>query len=110
MVYQKTIQKAAEVEGIGLHTGKPASVTFKPAPENTGIFFIRKDIPGLPALKALSRNVRATQMATVLGSDIFAISTVEHCMAAVAALSIDNMYIELAGPELPIGDGSADGF
>jgi len=110
MVYQKTIQRSVDVDGIGLHTGKPAKLTFKPAPENTGIFFIRRDIPGLPALKALSRNVRATQMATVLGSDIFAISTVEHCMAAVGALGIDNLYIELAGPELPIGDGSADSF
>ena len=110
MVYQKTIQKTVVLEGIGLHTGKPATIAFKPAPENSGIFFIRKDIPGLPALKALSRNVRATQMATVLGSDIFAISTVEHCMSAIGALGIDNLYIELSGPEIPIGDGSADGF
>src|SRR5579871_6027161 len=99
MVYQKTIQKAVDVEGIGLHTGKTARLTFKYAPENTGIFFVRKDIPGLPAIKALSRNVRATQMATVLGSDLFAISTVEHCLAAVAALGIDNLFIELSGPE-----------
>lgn len=110
MVYQKTIQKTVCVEGIGLHTGMPTSITFKPAPENTGIYIIRKDIPGLPALKAQSRNVRATQMATVLGSEHFMVSTVEHCMAAVSALQIDNLYIELSGPELPIGDGSADCF
>ncbi len=110
MVYQKTIQKKVTVEGIGLHTGKPASITFKPAPEGTGVYIIRKDISGLPALKAQSRNVRATQMATVLGSDLFMVSTVEHCMAAVAALQIDNLYIELSGPELPIGDGSAHCF
>jgi UDP-3-O-[3-hydroxymyristoyl] N-acetylglucosamine deacetylase len=110
MVYQKTILKAVSVDGIGLHTGKPARVTFKPAPANTGIYILRKDIPGLPALKVQSRNVRATQMATVLGSDIFKVSTVEHCMAAVAVLQIDNLFIELSGPELPIGDGSADCF
>jgi UDP-3-O-[3-hydroxymyristoyl] N-acetylglucosamine deacetylase len=108
MVYQKTIQKAVSVEGIGLHSGKRAHISFKPAPENTGIYFVRKDISGLPALRAQSRNVRATQMATVLGSELFAISTVEHCMSAIAALQIDNLYIELDGPELPIGDGSAD--
>jgi UDP-3-O-[3-hydroxymyristoyl] N-acetylglucosamine deacetylase len=110
MVYQKTISKAVSVEGTGLHTGKPARITFKPAPANTGIYIVRKDISGLPALKAQSRNVRATQMATVLGSDLFMVSTVEHCMAAVAALQIDNLYIELSGPELPIGDGSAEIF
>ncbi len=110
MVYQKTIQKTVCVEGVGLHTGKPASITFKPAPEGTGVYIIRSDIAGLPALKAQSRNVRATQMATVLGSDLFMVSTVEHCMAAVAALQIDNLFIELSGPELPIGDGSAHCF
>lgn len=107
MLYQKTIQKPVTVDGVGLHTGKPARITFKPAPENSGVFFVRKDIPGLPALQAMSRNVKATQMATVLGSDIFAISTVEHCMAAVSASQIDNLVIELEGPEIPIGDGSA---
>jgi UDP-3-O-[3-hydroxymyristoyl] N-acetylglucosamine deacetylase len=110
MVYQKTIQKTVCVEGVGLHTGRPASITFKPAPEGTGVYIIRKDIAGLPALKAQSRNVRATQMATVLGSDLFMVSTVEHCMAAVSALQIDNLIIELSGPELPIGDGSAHCF
>ncbi|MDZ4677152.1 MAG: UDP-3-O-acyl-N-acetylglucosamine deacetylase [Oligoflexia bacterium] len=108
MVYQKTIQKAVSVEGIGLHSGTRAHISFKPAPENTGIYFVRKDISGLPALRAQSRNVRATQMATVLGSELFAISTVEHCMSAIAALQIDNLFIELDGPELPIGDGSAN--
>jgi UDP-3-O-[3-hydroxymyristoyl] N-acetylglucosamine deacetylase len=110
MVYQKTIQHPVSVEGIGLHTGKPAKITFRPAPAGTGVYFIRSDIPGLPALKALTRNVRATQMATVLGGELFAISTVEHCMAAVAALQIDNLYIDLTGPEIPIGDGSANIF
>ncbi|MBK9293282.1 MAG: UDP-3-O-acyl-N-acetylglucosamine deacetylase [Oligoflexia bacterium] len=107
MLYQKTLAKMVSVEGIGLHTGKASRMTFKPAPENSGVYFLRKDIPGLPALKAQSRNVRATQMATVLGSDIFAVSTVEHCMSAVSAAQIDNLIIELEGPELPICDGSS---
>jgi UDP-3-O-[3-hydroxymyristoyl] N-acetylglucosamine deacetylase len=108
MIYQKTIQQDVYIKGIGLHTGKPVSLHCKPAPENTGIYFIRRDITGLPALRVQSKNVKATQLATVLGGDLFAVSTVEHCMAAVAALQIDNLYIELDGPELPIGDGSAD--
>ena len=107
MMYQKTIARPIVLEGIGLHTGKSTKVVFKPAPENTGIYFIRKDLRGQPALLAQSRNVRATQMATVIGGDSFAVSTVEHCMSAVSALQIDNMYIELEGHELPIGDGSA---
>lgn len=107
MVYQKTIQKAVKVDGIGLHTGKPASIHFKPAPQDNGIYFTRNDISGLPTLRAQSKNVKATQMATVLGSDYFAISTVEHCMSAIAALQLDNLIVELTGPELPIGDGSA---
>jgi UDP-3-O-[3-hydroxymyristoyl] N-acetylglucosamine deacetylase len=109
-LYQKTLQKSVTLKGIGLHTGKDASIKFKPAPESTGIYFVRSDISGFPALRALSRNVRATQMATVLGSELFAISTVEHCMSAIAALELDNLIIEMEGPELPIGDGSADCF
>jgi UDP-3-O-[3-hydroxymyristoyl] N-acetylglucosamine deacetylase len=108
MVYQKTIQRTARVDGIGLHSGEKSSICFMPAPENTGIYFKRNDLSGLPVLRAQSRNVTATQLATVLGGELFAISTVEHCMSAVAALQLDNLIIELTGPELPIGDGSAD--
>jgi len=110
MVVQQTIKKAVEVIGIGLHTGKRAVLVFKPAPENTGVYFIRKDLPGQPAVKAHSSNVRATNMATVLGGEGFSIHTVEHLMSAVVALGIDNLFIELHGPEIPIGDGSATSF
>ena len=110
MIAQNTIKKTSEVIGIGLHTGKSSRLVFRPAPENTGVYFIRKDLIGAPAIKAVSANVRATQMATVLGSDDFSISTVEHLMSAVAALGIDNLFVELYGPEIPIGDGSANPF
>jgi UDP-3-O-[3-hydroxymyristoyl] N-acetylglucosamine deacetylase len=110
MLYQKTIQSPVTVSGIGLHTGKDASITFKPAPPGAGVYFFRQDISGLPSLKASSRNVKATQMATVLGGDLFAVSTIEHCMSAVAALQIDNLHIEMRGPEIPIGDGSSRPF
>jgi UDP-3-O-[3-hydroxymyristoyl] N-acetylglucosamine deacetylase len=110
MFYQKTIREPVTVEGIGLHTGKPTRMTFKPAPANTGVFLVRKDISGSPALKVQSSNVKATQMATVVGGDLFAVYTVEHCMSAVAAFRIDNIFIELEGPELPICDGSASAY
>lgn len=98
------------MNGIGLHTGKPAQMSFRPAPTGTGIHFIRKDLPGSPALSTQAEAVTATNMATTLGDEIFSVSTVEHCLSAIAALRIDNLYIELEGPEIPIGDGSAEPF
>ena len=110
MFLQRTIRKRAAVNGIGLHTGAPAKLTFCPAPEGTGVWFVRRDLPGAPALKALAESVTATSLATVLGGEAFSVSTVEHCLSALAALRIDNLFIELEGPEIPIGDGSAKPF
>lgn len=110
MFLQRTLKKKAEVNGVGLHTGEPTKLTFQPAPEGTGVYFVRKDLPGSPALKALAQSVTATSLATVLGGDAFSVSTVEHCLSALAALRIDNLFIELDGPEIPIGDGSAEPF
>ena len=110
MFFQRTIKAEARVEGVGLHTGELCSLTFKPAPEGTGIYFVRSDLPGRPALKASAQFVKATALATVLGGESFSVSTVEHCLAAVAAFRIDNLLIELDGPEIPIVDGSAQGF
>ena len=110
MFLQRTLRQRAVVEGIGLHTGKPAQLTFCPAPTDTGVYFVRRDLPGAPALKAQADLVTATSMATVLGGELFQVSTVEHCLSALAALRIDNLFIELDGPEIPIGDGSARPF
>lgn len=110
MFLQRTIQKKVEVHGIGLHTGQPTKLTFRPAPEDTGIYFVRGDLPGRPALKAHAHHVQATTLATVLGGNEFSVSTVEHCLSALAAFRIDNLFIELDGPEIPIGDGSARAF
>ncbi len=110
MFLQRTIRKKVEVTGIGLHTGEPASLTFCPAPDNTGIYFVRGDLPGKPALSTRAEFVQATSMATTLGGDYFSVSTVEHCLSALAAYRIDNLFIELRGPEIPIGDGSASIF
>ncbi len=110
MFLQRTIRQRVSVEGIGLHTGEPARLTFCPAPEGTGIYFVRRDLPGSPAISAQVDRVTATTMATTLGGDAFSVSTVEHCLSTLAALRIDNLFIELDGPEIPIGDGSAAPF
>ena len=110
MFLQRTIRQRATVEGIGLHTGKPARLTFCPAPEGTGIYFVRRDLQGAPSISTSADRVTATTMATTLGGDAFSVSTVEHCLSTLAALRIDNLFIELDGPEIPIGDGSAAPF
>jgi UDP-3-O-[3-hydroxymyristoyl] N-acetylglucosamine deacetylase len=107
MFLQRTIRKKVTVDGIGLHTGEPASLTFRPAPPNTGIHIVRTDLPGSPSIPVRAEHVRATQMATTVGSSQFSVSTVEHCLSSLAAFRIDNLFIELSGPEIPIGDGSA---
>src|SRR3712207_1193222 len=100
MFLQRTIRKKVKVEGIGLHTGEPAELIFKPAPVNTGIYVVRTDLPGSPAISVRANHVRATQMATTLGGPAFSVSTVEHCLSSLAALRIDNLLIELTGPEI----------
>lgn len=110
MFLQKTIHRRAEVKGKGLHSGKECALTFVPAPPDTGVHFIRSDLPNRPSLKVHADNVSATGYATTLGGDAFSVSTVEHCLSALSALRIDNLFIELDGPEIPITDGSAVEF
>lgn len=110
MFLQKTIRKRIQVEGIGLHSGQPCTLTFVPAPANAGVHFVRSDLPGRPSLRAHALNVTATGYATTLGGGAFSVSTVEHCLSALSALRIDNLFIELDGPEIPITDGSAETF
>lgn len=107
MLFQKTIRKSIEVEGIGIHSGHACTLRFRPAPPNTGVYFIRKDLPQEPFLKVSAMNVQAVHYQTVLGGPHFQVATIEHCVSALSALRIDNLYIELTGPEIPICDGSA---
>lgn len=107
MFFQKTVRKTVEVKGIGIHSGEPCTLKFRPAPANTGVYFIRADLPGRPFIKVSTLNVQAAQYQTVLGSDQFKVATIEHCVCALSALRLDNVYIELDGPEIPICDGSA---
>jgi len=110
MQFQKTIKHEVEIKGIGLHSGKNTRVTVKPARPNTGIFFVRTDLEGQPAIAAHFRNVLNTQLATTLGRGKAFVSTVEHLLAALAGLGIENAIIEVDGPELPILDGSSKIF
>lgn len=93
--------------GKGLHTGLSLTVTFNPAPENTGYKIQRIDLEDMPIIDAIAENVIDTKRGTVLGKDDVRVSTVEHGLAALYALGIDNCFIQVNGPEFPILDGSA---
>ena len=108
---QRTIAKSASLTGVGLHTGEEITLTMKPAAENSGIIFIRSDLPGAPSIKVCPQNAveSTTEMRrTILRSNGAEVHTVEHVLAAIAGLCVDNIIIELTGMEVPDpNDGSA---
>lgn len=104
---QMTLKGSFSLCGKGLHTGLSLTVTFNPAPENTGYKIQRIDMDGMPVIDAIAENVVDTQRGTVLGKGDIRVSTVEHGLAALYALGIDNCLIQVNGPEFPILDGSA---
>ena len=104
---QKTLKGSFSLFGKGLHTGLNLTVTFNPAPENTGYKIQRIDLEGEPIIDAIAENVVDTQRGTVLGKGDARVSTVEHGLSALYALGIDNCLIQVNGPEFPILDGSA---
>lgn len=106
MRYQNTIKKEVLIKGVGLHTGRHINMRLRPAPRNSGISFIRTD-RGNVEIKASLNYVSDTTFATNLAFNGVRIGTVEHLLAALAGLNIDNLCIELDGPEVPIMDGSA---
>ena len=108
MLKQKTLKGSFSLFGKGLHTGLSLTVTFNPAPENTGYRIQRIDLEGEPVIDAVAENVVDTRRGTVLGKGDVRVSTVEHGLAALYALGIDNCLIQVNGPEFPILDGSAD--
>ena len=109
-IYQKTIHKKVTLKGIGLHTGVNSEVTFRPAKENTGIRFKRVDIDGCPEILADIDHVIDISRGTSIGQEGFRIHTVEHILAAITGLQIDNILIELTEKEPPVMDGSAKPF
>lgn len=110
MVKQKTIEAEISLTGVGLHTGKEVTMTFKPAPINNGITFVRKDLEGQPIIEADANYVVNTQRGTNLEKLGVKIQTPEHVLAAIVGCDIDNIIIELDASELPIMDGSSKYF
>ena len=109
-INQRTLERAVSCTGIGLHSGKTVHLTLKPAFINHGIKFVRKDLPDNPCIPARFNCVVDTSLATVIGSDGVIVSTIEHLMACLAGLSIDNVIVELDSYEVPVMDGSAGPF
>ena len=104
---QTTLRGSFSLCGKGLHTGLSLTVTFNPAPENHGYKIQRIDLPGEPVIDAMAERVIETTRGTVLGKGDIRVSTIEHAMAALYALGVDNCLIQVNGPEFPILDGSA---
>ena len=107
---QKTLKAPVTISGVGLHTGVEVNMTFSPAPENHGFKFMRTDLEGNPIIEADANYVTNTQRGTVLEKKGVKVSTTEHALAALVGLDIDNVLIEMDGPEPPIKDGSSIEF
>jgi UDP-3-O-[3-hydroxymyristoyl] N-acetylglucosamine deacetylase/3-hydroxyacyl-[acyl-carrier-protein] dehydratase len=107
---QQTIKRAVSFSGIGIHTGSKVEMTWKPAPMDHGIKFVRLDLESKPVIEPLIRNVGDTTRWTTIGSDGAVIHTVEHVLATLNGYGIDNLLIELDGNEPPVGDGSSKPF
>jgi UDP-3-O-[3-hydroxymyristoyl] N-acetylglucosamine deacetylase len=110
MMKQRTLKSKIKTTGVGLHTGARVELTLRPAHPETGIVFHRVDLPGSAAIPGEARNVGDTRLSSSLSKDGATVSTVEHLMSALAGLGIDNVHVDVAGPELPIMDGSAAPF
>ena len=110
MLRQRTLKTAIRATGVGLHTGDKVYMTLRPAAENSGITFRRVDLDQPVDIKADARLVGETMLGTTLIQDGVKVATVEHLMSALAGLGIDNVYVDLSAPEVPIMDGSAGPF
>ena len=108
--FQRTINKEGNLEGIGLHTGKKSKLKFVPAVINHGIKFQRIDLDGMPIVDADVNNVIAVERGTTIKQNDATVSTVEHLLAAIVGLQIDNILIQIDGEEIPILDGSSKHF
>jgi len=107
MLKQSTLKKLIKTTGVGLHTGARVDLTLRPAPADTGIVFHRVDLAQPMSIQADARHVGDTRLSSSLEKDGARVSTVEHLMSALAGLGIDNLHVDVSGPELPIMDGSA---
>lgn len=110
MIKQRTLKNTIRATGIGLHTGEKVFLTLRPAPIDTGIVFCRTDLDPVVEISAQACNVGDTTLSTALVKGDIKVSTVEHLLSAMAGLGIDNAYVDLSAPEVPIMDGSAGPF
>jgi UDP-3-O-[3-hydroxymyristoyl] N-acetylglucosamine deacetylase len=110
MIHQRTLKNVIRATGVGLHTGEKVYLTLRPAAVDTGIVFRRVDLDPVVELRADPNQVGDTRLSTALKKGDVSISTIEHLMAALAGLGIDNVYVEITSPEVPIMDGSAAPF
>ena len=107
---QQTLAGEVTCNGIGLHSGKPVDLKLLPAPIDTGIVFIRVDLPDKPQIRAITANITSTTKATTLSENGAEVFTIEHVMAALAMTRVDNCFVEMSSPEPPVADGSAEVF
>ncbi|GED22202.1 UDP-3-O-acyl-N-acetylglucosamine deacetylase [Halomonas sabkhae] len=110
MIRQRTLKNVIRATGVGLHSGKKVYLTLRPAPVDTGIIFVRTDLEPEVQIPARAENVTDTTLCTALSRDGVKVATVEHLMSALAGLGIDNAYVDVSAPEVPIMDGSAGPF
>jgi len=110
MLKQRTLKNSIKTTGVGLHTGARVDLTLRPAPPDSGIVFHRVDLPHSVAIPAHATHVGDTRLSSSLEMDGVKVSTVEHLMSALAGLGVDNVHVDVAGPEIPIMDGSAGPF
>jgi UDP-3-O-[3-hydroxymyristoyl] N-acetylglucosamine deacetylase len=106
---QTTLAQPVSFSGVGIHKGEPVTLTLSPAPTDHGVAFVRTDLAA-PPIPARADKVRDTRLATVIGDGEATVSTVEHVMAALAGLGVDNALVEVDGPETPIVDGCSAAF
>ena len=110
MLRQRTLQREVTAAGIGLHSGELIWITIKPSEVNTGVTFRRKDLSPIKDVRVSVAKVVSTNLASTIDEDGVSVSTVEHLMAALSGLGIDNVLVEVTGSEIPIMDGSASSF
>jgi UDP-3-O-[3-hydroxymyristoyl] N-acetylglucosamine deacetylase len=107
---QRTIKTITRATGVGLHSGQKVYMTLRPAQIDTGVVFVRSDLPKSAAIKAAAEDVADTRLSTCLESNGVKVATIEHLMSALAGLGIDNLFVDLTATEVPIMDGSAGPF
>ena len=110
MIRQRTLKNVIRATGVGLHTGDKVYMTLRPAAVDTGIVFRRVDLPNPVDIRSCCENVGDTRLSTTLVKGDVRIATIEHLLSAMAGLGIDNAYVDLSAPEVPIMDGSAGPF